>query len=432
MRLNRHQRVLLSASGAGVQRILQIGVTIVTIPLILHLLGAKGFGLWAAATSLSWIGGMFDLGLGAALITLLAEAIAKRDFALAQNQISAGCIGTTIIGVIVLVIGVADVYATLTGDGRAAFIIAVAGVAAGVPLSLPNSVWSALQKGYVTAGWNTAQTLLNLAGLLWGVALHAGVPFMVLAFYASTLLANTLSLAHLLFLHHELRPKRMVLPFWLWRQVLSKGVLFALISVSGSLSYSLDNVFTLALLGPLASARMAIAMRIAINAQGIISALVQPLWPAFADAHSATDYAWCRRALVWGSAGVVLLNIVGSSLLIIFGQAIFGWWLHDTLGINHSLLCAIAFWIFGVSVPSVAGLLMNATSVLKFQLVVGATTSLAALVLKFMLASKLGVSGVLVAAPLALMLITWPVYIWKVQKWWRRTIANEPLRRSYL
>jgi len=377
---------------------------------------------------------MLDLGLGSALITLLAQATAKKDFALARYQISAGLIGTTSIGAIVVVVGLADVGATLIGDERAAFIVAVAGFAAAVPLSVPNAVWTGLQKGYIAAGWNTAQTVLNLVGLLWGVALHAGVPFMIAAFYCSSLLANALSLTHLLLLHPELRPRRMALPLGLWRQVLSKGMLFALISVSGSLSYSIDNVLTLALLGLLASARMAIAiaMRIAINAQGIIAALIQPLWPAFADAHGAEDHAWCQRALAWGTAGVVLMNIAGGSTLIIFGQAFLGWWLHDTLSISHSLLVSIALWIFGISVPSVAGLLLNATSVLKFQLMVSVITSLFALSLRFLFATPLGVSGILVAAPVAWMLIIWPTFVWRVRAWWKNTKFDRSTSYSYL
>jgi O-antigen/teichoic acid export membrane protein len=355
---------------------------------------------------------MLDLGLGAALITLVAQGVAARNISLARDQVAAGLLGTTVMAGVVFVGGGAGVWLCSGGAARAVFLVAVGSIALTIPLSLANTVWLGLQKGYVAGGWNIAQTILNLSGLLLAVFLGAGPLVMVVAFYGSTLLAGALSLAHLMVAHPELRPQRWLLPGAVWRQVLSKSLLFAAIAMTAGLGYSLDNVLALALLGPAASAQMAVLLRVGVNATGLVTAITQPLWPAFTDAHARAERKWVRLALLGGTAAVVLLGLAGGAVLVVYGQGFLLWWLHDDLGVGRPLLWAAAVWIF------VLALLLNALADLKFLLAVSAASAALALVLKFLLAADFGVAGILLAAPAASLLIIWPAYAWRLRGWW--------------
>ena len=81
-------------------------------------------------------------------------------------------------------------------------------------------------------------------------------------------------------------------------------------------------------LGPEASARMTIALRICITAVGALAVMSQPLWPAFADAAEKADRRWIRKALLRGSALLFGLTLAGSSLLLIYGERLLRWWLR--------------------------------------------------------------------------------------------------------
>ena len=72
------------------------------------------------------------------------------------------------------------------------------------------------------------------------------------------------------------------------REVAVKGMLFFTLGLSSGLSFTLDKVLTLQLLGPETSKRMTIAMRIFIAAVGILIALSQPVWPASSERITAT------------------------------------------------------------------------------------------------------------------------------------------------
>jgi hypothetical protein len=76
MASTRNRRIVY-ASGAGLaQRGIQPITTLITLPSVLHALGVAEFGIWGAATSLAWLSGMLDLGLGSALVTLIPRSIA--------------------------------------------------------------------------------------------------------------------------------------------------------------------------------------------------------------------------------------------------------------------------------------------------------------------------------------------------------------------
>lgn len=422
--LNRNHRIFAAMCVIALQRVLQLAITFITIPLILHALGAAPFGIWGAVTSLSWLGGMLDLGLGAALITLVAQGMVTQNFTLVRDHMAAGIIGSAIIGAVLAVVGSLAVYFTVIDSSeRIAFIIAIIGLGLNVPLSMANNVRIGLQKSYVAASWDIVQTILVLGGVLLATSAHEGVLVMVGVSYGGMILASALSTLHLWWTYPELRPQKRILSWDIWRPVLAKGGLLAGISIAVGLSYALDNVLTLTLLGPLASARMAIAMRIGIYAISILNVLTQPLWPAFTDADGRGEYHWIRHTLLLGTGAMILACLIGGAILVSFGEDFLHSWLHSDLGINTDLLWAIAIWIFILSVPRIAGLFFNAMSLLKFHLLVCALTSVLALILKYVCATHFGIIGILLSTPISWLIVLWPTFIWRLCKWWNNTPA---------
>ncbi len=426
--MSRNRPLALAVTASAVHRVLQVASTLVIIPLALHALGASGFGLWGAATSLAFLAPMLDLGLGAALISQVARAWADGDRRLASDLVGTGLMGTVAMAMLVLAGGSLLVSLSTAGPERAVFMLAVAGLALNVPFSTANNIWIGLQKGYVAGCWDMVQTLLSAGGLLWAALSGAGVIVLVAAFYGGIVVASALSLTHLLLAHPELRPARLRVPAAIWRAVLGKGGLFFLITALGVLAYSLDNVLALVILGPVASAQMAIALRIGVNAIGIIASLTQPLWPAFVDAHAKGDDAWTRATLLRGTAIVTGITATGAIILVTVGEPLLRLWLGKDLGLGGPLLGATAFWVFALAVPRVAALMLNALSILRLQvLALGAATGLG-LALKYAFAGYFGVTGILVTTPVCWLLIVWPAFAWRLVRWRQasRSMAGAP------
>jgi O-antigen/teichoic acid export membrane protein len=413
----RNRRVVVSAGVGIFQRLVQVGSTLVLMPLLLRMLGPAKFGVWGAAASLAWLSGLVDIGTGTALVTLVARSSALESEEQARRHVTGALSFGSGLAVLMLL---AAFLASLNGRAQGSagpYFIAAIGLAVNLPLNAGNNVWMALQKGYVSGFWELVQTLLTTAGLIAATLFTRDVRVFVAIVYLGLVLANIGSLVHLFWRHPELRPEGISVSWAAMREVAGHGVLYFILALTGGLSFLLDNVLALSLLGPEASARMTIAMRICVTAIGGLVVLSQPLWPAFAEAAQRGDRKWIRKALVRGSALLVGLTVVGSFLLLVYGERLLRLWLHTDLGIGIGLLWAIAAWLVAQALVRIPNLLLNGLSILRYQIAVCSVVTLVAFALKFALAPYLGVAGILWGTSAAVLVIGIPAFIWRILRW---------------
>jgi len=398
---------LLTASSAGVaQRVAQLLSSLITLPFALH-----GFGIWGAATSLAWMSNVLTLGFGSALITLIPRGLVSSDVNSTRGYVTASLYGGTALAASLLLGGFITTRLFDVPMLRGPFLVASIALILNVPLSVSFELWLALQKGHMAAVWGTVQTLLALVFIILGALLGAGVTIMVAAIYGAMLLGNAGSLAHVLYLHPHLRPfRRLQLPAL--RAVLTQGGLLFAVTIAGSCATAFDNVLALAWLGPPASAQMAVAMRVCITATGMVSAVTQPFWPSFADAFAAGDRAWARRMLKTGTVAVVVLSVSGSALIVLFGEPVLRWWLHQDLLLPKALLWAMAAWITGLTLTYVPSSLLNAALQLKPQIILLSVAAVAGFGLKFLAARMFGITGILLVTPILWFALVGPAYLW--------------------
>lgn len=412
----RNRRLVISAGAGVLQRLAQVVSTLLLMPLLLRVLGAAQFGVWGAAVSLAWLAGFSDIGTGAALVTLVARSSANDNSAEARGHVagalSFGCglAGLAGLGTLALWIAAPQVR-------MGPYLIAAIGLAVNIPLTAANSVWMALQKGYSAAFWELMQTVLTLAGVFAAARWFTDVRVYVAVVYAGLVLSNLGSLVHLFMRHPELRPEGLVAPIAAVKDVAGHGVGYFVLGLTGGLFFLLDNILALVLLGPEPAACMTIALRIAVTALGALGVASQPLWPAFAEATQRNDRHWVRRIILQGSALLVGIAIAGSSVLLIYGQRLLAWWLHQSLGITEGLLWAIAVWVLAQALVRVPSLLLNALSIIRYQVVVSTAALVLAFGLKLMLSARLGVAGILWGTTAPVFLIVFPAVMWRVYQW---------------
>jgi O-antigen/teichoic acid export membrane protein len=413
----RNRRVVVSASIGVFQRVVQVGSTLIIVPLLLRVLGPAKFGVWGAVASLAWLSSLVDIGTGTALVTLIACSSALEGSDQARRQVGGALgIGFSLAGLTLVVVALIAMIAGV-GSSLGIYLIAAVGLALNLPLNTGNNIWMALQKGYVSSSWELAQTLLTTGGLIATSYFTTDVRAFIAVVYAGLVLANAGSLIHLLGSHEELRPGWKWVSWAAMREVAGHGIMYFILALTGGLSFLLDNVLALAWLGAEASARMTIAMRICVTAVGALVVMSQPLWPAFAEAGEHGDRRWIRRALLRGSGFLFGLTIVGSALLLVFGGTFLRWWLHTDLGIGQGLLFAIAAWVAAQALIRVPNLLLNGLSILRYQIAVSAIGTSLAFGLKFVLARYFGVSGILWGTTAVVLVIGIPAFVWRIWRW---------------
>lgn len=420
----RNRKIIVSASFGVFQRLLQLASTLVLMPVLLRALGPARFGVWGAAASLAWMVGLADIGIGTALVTMIAQSVARNDATEARHRVAAAlAVGSGLSALMLAATLVAWIFArTQTSAGP--YLIALAGLALNVPLNSANNIWMSLQKGHVSGFWELMQTVLTTAALLMAALLTQDVRIYVALVYAGLVAANLGSLIHLFVAHPELRPDGLAIPPAVMRQVAKTGMLFFTLGIAGGLSFMLDNVLALQLLGPDASAQMTIAMRICMAAIGMLIALSQPVWPAFVEAAHHGDRGWIRRSLLRGTAFLLAVTGAGSVILLLYGDRLLRLWLHTNLGIGIGLLAAISAWVMTQALARLPSLLLNGLSLVHFQIVVFSIASVTAIGLKFVFVRFWGVAGILWATNLVLALIVFPAALWRIQRW-ARCLATE-------
>ena len=217
--------------------------------------------------SLAWLSGLVDIGTGTALVTLVARSSAGEWVGQARRHIAGALsIGSGLAGLILLAAFVASIFVgTINGMGTGTaigivrgsagpYLIAAVGLATNLPLNSGNNVWMALQKGYVSSIWELVQTLLTTAGLIAATYYTRDLRVYVALVYLGLIVANTGSLVHLFLRHPDLRPRGLWMSWEAMSEVAGQGVLYFILAVTGGCYFMLDNVLTLGLLGPEASA----------------------------------------------------------------------------------------------------------------------------------------------------------------------------------
>jgi O-antigen/teichoic acid export membrane protein len=419
----RNRRVAMAAGAGVAQRLVAVVGTFLMFPQVLHALGTNQFGLWGAATSLSMLVAVADFGVGSAILTLVTHAIASEEFEQPREYFTAALVMACAIAVVLGCGGMATVICFAPKPQVPIYLVAVVAVAINVPLGSAQSAWQALQRGWVSASWDLVQTLFLITGLMLAVRWTTDLRIYVLVVYAALLLSSALNMASLLISHPELRPIGWMASIGRLKAVTSTGFRYFILSVFDALSYLLDNVIALQLLGAAASAKMLIAQRVCVAATGLLMVVAQPLWPAFVDAAARGDRHWIYRALARGSLLVTGAAVAGSSIIVLFGSGLLKLWLKTNIGIDQSLLWVMALWVVSLSLVRVQILLLNALRIMQFQIAIFTVATLISVWLKYVLAPRYGIAGILFATAATFPIIILPAMLWRIARW-RKDLAS--------
>ncbi len=400
--------------------------TLMIFPPVLHALGRDQFGVWGAAISLVMVITIADFGIGPAIVTLVSHALASGNEDEPHGYLTAAIVTSCGISTCVLAGGALVALAIAPPQLLPVYLLAVTGVAVNVPLGSASSAWLALQRGWMVAFWDFVQTLLFIVGVGLAARLTKDIRIYVVAVYGALFIANALNMSCLLIRHPELRPRGWHSVMTHMRLVLTTASRYFVLSALDLLTYILDSVLALYLLGSAASAQMAIVQRVVVAALGLLMVVAQPLWPAFIDAAARGDRRWIFRALARGVTLVMVCAVAGSAVLVLFGVPLLKLWLKSDVGIDQSLLWAMAFWIVSLALVRVQMLLLNALRIMRFQILMFLVTTSIALALKFFLAPRYGVAGILTATAVTFPAIILPAVLWRIGRWRRDMQLSAP------
>jgi O-antigen/teichoic acid export membrane protein len=340
----RYRRIALNTITGMSARAVAAAVSLVSVPLALGYVGREQYGLWAAITAITTWAALFDFGVVNGLVNSVSEAHGRDDPEAARAYVSSA---------LVLLAGIAALFALafavslplvpwervfavrpgLVSSGvlRASVAAAVVPFILGLPLSVVRQVYAGYQKAYVGNGFLLAASALSLVGLVVAVRQDLGLPGVVFAAGAGTLLASALNFVFL---------TRVEMP-WLRLSIsaASRPAVRRLMSTSvplflfqaGALLVNESQILVLAHRSGLpVVADYSVVMRIYLLLASFISLGTGSFVPSFREAFERGDREWLRRSFRRMLKVRLAMAVGAAAVLVLAGNLLLGVWLRRT------------------------------------------------------------------------------------------------------
>lgn len=424
----RYRRVALTFLATVAGRGAAAVVALVSVPVMLRYLGAERYGLWAAISS-AWAALMFaDLGIGNGLLSVLAEDTGRDDRQAAQTHVSSAFVALLVVavalgGLFALAYPAVSWASLFRAEGATAAREAGPSVAAFVacflatlPLGVVTRVRLARQEGFSNSAWSAGGSLLGLGLMMVGIRSRAGLPWLVLGLSAGPALA-LLAQTGGLFAGRErwLRPRWSSAGRAAATRILRLGVAFSVLQLAAAAVISSDALMAGVVLGPVAATRLAVVVALFDLPLNLLAMLLTPLWPAYGEALARDDVRWMTTALKRSlSLALAFAVAVGGGLFLV-GAPVVRLWVGPEVVPAPALLAWMALRLLVLALGQAMSMFLNGARLIRLQLAFAPAAAVAAVVLKVVLARRMGVAGVVaggVAAQVLLGLLPYGVALW--------------------
>jgi O-antigen/teichoic acid export membrane protein len=378
-------------------------------------LGVEQYGVWITLTSiLGWLT-IFDLGIGNSAINSVAESLANNDFSSARMRINSTYLALSAVAAVLgtciwiswnwiswpSVLGAKG--ATSGEEITRSAAIACFIFLANFPLGVTGRILGACKKITLANYFSAAANLLSLLLLVVATRLHTGLPGLILAFSGSTLVVGLLSTGWL-FHHYEwLTPTLRGIRFEDINELLSTGIPFFAVQISGVILFSTDNVIIAQVLGARAVTPYSVTWKLFSYGSMLTTISLPTLWPAYADAFARRDFVWLRRTYWYNLRIAVGTTLIFVLILAIIARRFIAWWAGSAATPSMGLVLAMAAWTLLSAPLWCESCLLGASGRVKGQAIYSAVGAVVNIAVSIWAARSFGLTGVIVATICAYM-----------------------------
>jgi O-antigen/teichoic acid export membrane protein len=339
-------------------------ISFLLTPLMVHLLGDGGYGLWVTVFSLTGYFGLVDQGIRPSLVRYISRHRAAGDEDALARTISSAMALYSLAGVVTL--GVTAVVAlnfghwfrvdpAMLADAQGAVALAGLSLALGFPLGVFGATLSGLQR--YDLGNLIGIAIAVLRAIVFVIILRSGGGITELA--AGSLVANLLGHVVTYFTVRRLLPALTMGRRWVDRATLAQigsysGFAFVG-ALANSLTFQTDSLVISAFLGAALVTPFALAAGLVDNVRTLVYSATWVLSPTASEMETLGETEKLQAMLIAGSRYSVLLAWPVLAALIIFGGALLSTWVGEKYREAGLLLTILA-------IPTLASLPQSAAS----------------------------------------------------------------------
>ncbi|HGY9569042.1 TPA: lipopolysaccharide biosynthesis protein [Vibrio harveyi] len=348
---DRLTRAIRSSISMSVFKVVQILVTIFTLPLVLSALGTSDFGIYIAIQAFAtWF--LFDNGLTESIKKVIIDGKHQADWTSINKTVTTGLIILSLFSsLIFFVLYFFEEFFSfgewLFGNKDVNYISLWLIVLIIIPLRLIRDILTGLERGYVFSNFNLFTPLIQLVLTLYGVYSDRGVSYYVLTLFIPQLSSLILCWCYLI-----INPKsRLKISFKYFDlksicDIKKDAVHFFMLGFSLMIINTADPFVINLISGPEITAEFSFIYRIGVYATIMMSFIVYPMWPAIGSAISTGDLEWAKEK----TKKLILISTVFggliSLLLAFLGQNIVSVWSKGLINVSGLSVILISLFTF--------------------------------------------------------------------------------------
>ncbi len=403
----RNRRAVITGSATTLARAVQVGTSLITVPLTLKYLGNERFGLWMTISSVLAMATFADFGVGNGVLNAVAKAFGRDDMEGVRKAISSGFAILNSIAVLLLLsffaiyrfINWGNFFRVVSPQARSeagpALAVFAICFALNISMDVVQRVQLGLQQGYRYGLWQVCGSIMGFIGVLTGIWLHVSLPILVIAIAGAPIFAITLNAIHFFgFVRPDLLPTRKFVTSNVISEIAKLGGLFFVLQVAVAISFSADNFIIARTLGAINVPEYSIPQRMFALITMMSGMLVAPLWPAYSEAITRGHIAWVRHTLGRSLLIVLVLTSTASITLLLMTHRLIHWWVGSSIHPPILLLAGLAIWTVTACCGDALAMFLNGGELMQFQVVIATIFGIVCVIAKVFLVRRLGIIGV--------------------------------------
>ena len=359
LRHQRTKRIFSAWVTSAPSKVLTLVIQAVAVPIVYRSIGPTQFAAYAAVTASVSILSFLNLGMGGALVTPLAQAVADNDWNREASLVRSGIFPITALAIVGLAVALLSLSilpmrtvfglvaaATSGRELRTAAILACVGTVVAVPLSVVESARQAYQELHVNNLLNALSNIILCLGLLFTAWLHATLKVFVAVTVFGPLFVRILNAAllfrgrpYLLAMH---QPVAWLQARGLVRDGLSYTGAAAMASV---LLYHWPVYYMARTRAPLESSQFAIFLQLIVFIIAFGASLALPLWRAIADSVARVDYPWIKKLILRARLAALAYGICWMVVIGLTANFDLGAWLHRPIHVDPEICWFGGFYV---------------------------------------------------------------------------------------
>ncbi|MGL5229796.1 MAG: lipopolysaccharide biosynthesis protein [Cetobacterium sp.] len=351
----KNNSLLLNIISNFVFKGLGIGLSFISIPIMLKYLDKDNYGLWILILSItSWIY-TFDIGIGNGLKNRLAESLAKNTEKEAKEYIATSYFFVTIISIIFFLIiyfilkninfsNMLNINYLSNEELNKILLINIGFVCINFIFSLCNNIFLGSQKAYLSSINSVLSQILNF-GFLLGLFYFKenSIVLLSLTYGVGIFLSHIILTSYYFYKNSNLLFSFKDINTKITKKIFGVGLKIFLVQIAGLIIFSTDNFIITKYTGIENVATYNIVNKLFGIPLLAMSLITAPIWPAVTKAYHEKNRTWIDNTLKSLQKLFVFLVISMLGMLIIAKPFIKIWTLNK---IDPSLLligvCALA------------------------------------------------------------------------------------------